>query len=417
MKRFRALPLTAVTTAFAFGSPAWASPKLTTLVSFNSTVGELPLAGLLADSAGNLYGTTAYGGPGGNGTVFEAAAQTYAVTVLASFDGSNGVAPNATLIADPAGNLYGTTEGTNGDDGNYGTVFEVAAGTNALSTLVTFTNDNGANPEGGLVADASGNLYGTTRDGGLIDDESPYGEGTLYEVAAGTQTFSTLANFNGSTGTNPTAGLTLDAAGNLYGTTTAGGIYDDGTVFEVPAGTQSIKDFANFNGANGSAPTAGLIDVGGNLYGTTSSADASSGTVFEIAAGTHTVTTLATFNFTNGAQPDGSLIMDAAGDLFGTTSGGGADDYGTVFEVAAGSDSVTTLATFNLHNGAYPYGNLIADAAGNLYGTALDGGPDAGGTVFEISNSGFVVPEPTSLSLFALTVPALLRRRNRAVTP
>ncbi len=362
---------------------------LSTLATFNGNNGGSPWAGLIADAAGNLYGTTFLGGAAGDGTVFEVAAGTHALTTLATFNGNNGSDPEAGLIADAAGNLYGTTEG--GGTAGDGTVFEVAAGTHALSTLATFDGTNGSVPRAGLIADTAGNLYGTTWEG------YPAGAGTVFEVAAGTHALTTLVAFN-DIGAYPDAGLIADASGNLYGTTSEGGTADRGTVFEVAAGTHDLTALATFNGNNGQFPEAGLLaDAAGNLYGTTEwGGTAGDGTVFEVAAGTHALTTLATFNGNNGAYPWAGLIADAAGNLYGATSEGGTADDGTVFEVAAGTHALSTLATFNGNNGEYPDG-LIADAAGNLYGTTLEGGTAGDGTVFELAAGTHVL---TTLATF-----------------
>ena len=250
-----------------------------------------------------------------------------------------------------------------------------------LTTLVSFNGTNGAEPRAGLLADASDNLYGTTTDGGAS------GAGTVFKVAAGTHALTTLATFNGTNGSFPRAGLIADGRGNLYGTTSSGGANGAGTVFEVAAGTHALTTLATFNGANGYGPWAGLIaDASGNLYGTTFSGGANGkGTVFEVAADTHALSTLATFNGTNGASPFAGLLADASGNFYGTTSSGGASDDGTVFKVAAGTHAVSTLATFNLANGAFPIAGLIADASGNLYGTTPSGGANNAGTVFKLT--------------------------------
>jgi uncharacterized repeat protein (TIGR03803 family) len=144
------------------------------LATFTGANGANPFAGLVADASGNFYGTTAFGGASGDGTVFKVAAGTHALTTLATFDGTNGYRPDAALVADASGNLYGTTSG--GGDGGNGTVFEVVAGTNALVTLAAFDGTNGSDPEGNLFIDASGNIYGTTVTGGAN------GAGSVFEL-------------------------------------------------------------------------------------------------------------------------------------------------------------------------------------------------------------------------------------------
>ena len=268
----------------------------------------------------------------------------------------------------------------------------MAAGSHALSTLVTFTGANGLDPQAGLVADASGNLYGTT-----VWGTGNYG--TIFAIDAISHAQTTLATFQGGDGANPYGSLIFDASGNLYGTTSYGGANDYGTVFEVAAGSHALTTLATFTGANGAGSIAGLIaDASGNLYGTTYFGGSSdSGTVFEVTAGSHALTTLATFTGANGAGPAASLIVDASGNLYGTTAEGGATDQGTVFEVAAGSHALTTLATFTGANGANPRASLIFDASGNLYGTTRFG------SVFELSPaSSAAVPEPSSFFLLCL---------------
>ena len=368
--------------------PEEAAPVLTTLATFNVANGANPSGSLIADAAGNLYGTTGSGGVVGAGTVFKIAAGSYALTTLASFEANtNGGNPSGTLSMDTAGNLYGTTAISG--PGNFGTVFKVTAGIHTLTNLATFNDINGSFPESGVIADAAGNLYGTTKDGGA----NGLGDGTVFKVAAGTHALTTLATFSRTTNGKYPNGLTADRAGNLYGTTMQGGANGFGTVFQVAASTHALTTLASFNGTNGSSPLAGVLsDANGNLYGTTVSGGImNSGTVFQVAAGTHTLTTLASFSDgANGRFSQSSLIADAVGNLYGTTVLGGAGNGGTVFKVAAGTHAITTLATFDNVNGVGPQGGLLADAAGNLYGSTGNGGSNNNGTVFKLTGTGFV---------------------------
>jgi uncharacterized repeat protein (TIGR03803 family) len=258
------------------------------------------------------------------------------------------------------------------------------AQTYAISTLTTFTGTaNGANPYVDLTLDSSGNLFGTTRYGGANND------GTVFEIAAGTSTLTTIVNFSGNlNGRFPVGTVTLDSSGNVYGTT-------DSTAFEIAAGTNQLTTLATFTGtANGSSPYAGVtFDSSGNLYGTTYFGGANNdGTVFEIAASTNALTTLVTFNGANGVNPKAGLTLDSSGNLYGTTEYGGAVSGGTVFKISAGPGGVigggtfTTLHDFtDIANGSHPFGGVTLDSSGNLYGTSLNGGAGSNGTVFKIA--------------------------------
>jgi uncharacterized repeat protein (TIGR03803 family) len=322
--RLRLIALFSLVAAAASG-PAGAATGFSTLYSFQGAAdGGNPVAGLIMDAAGNLFGTTSGGGASNNGTVFEIAKTSggYASTptTLVSFNGSDGSLPASGLIA-AAGVLYGTTE-EGGANGN-GTVFELSnngSGSYTLSILVSFNDVNGAGPDDGLIADAAGNLFGTTEKGGAN------AVGTVFEIAktAGgyASTPTTLVGFDGFDGSFPQAGLITDGAGDLFGTTSIGA-NGGGTVFEI---AKTANGYA-------SAPT-----------------------------------TLVSFNLINGLRPN-AVIAGAAGDLFGTTSGGGANGDGTVFELVNNGDiyTLTTLFSFTGGaDGAGPKGVLIADAAGDL---------------------------------------------------
>ena len=364
--------------------------SITTLASFLGSNGQSPQAGLVEDSSGNLFGTTAGGGPSFNGTVFEVVAGSGNITTLASFIGViNGATPRAELVEDSSGNLFGTTFSGVGANAQ-GTLFELVAGSRSITTLASFNGTNGDGPEGGLVEDSSGNLFGTTGSGGAS------GDGTVFEVTAGSGTVTILTSFDGADGANPVGGVVEDNSGNLFGTTESGGASGAGTVFELAAGSGSITILSSFNGSNGQNPHAGLIEnSGGNLFGTTFSGTGTAngvGTVFEVAAGSGSITSLASFNGANGDGPVAGLVEDSSGNLFGTTEVGGVEDgglgglrAGTVFELAAGSDSIETLGLFNHTNGQNPTAGLVEDNRGNLFGTTELGGADGIGNVFELT--------------------------------
>jgi uncharacterized repeat protein (TIGR03803 family) len=376
------------------------SNAVTTIASFNGENGESPWGGLIEDSSGDLFGTTFEGGVNGEGTLFEINAGSSAVTTLASFNQTDGEYPMGNLVEDTSGDLFGTT--TEGGAGNEGAVFELKAGSSIITTLASFDDSNGEFPYAGLVEDSSGNLFGTTRNGG------PSGpQGTVFEVRAGSNVITTLASFNGTNGQDPEAGLVEDSSGNLFGTTMSGGsgyqngLQSGGTVFEIKAGSNTVTTVASF-GDNGFNPDVGLIeDSSGNLFGTTCFGGPSGyGTVFEIKAGSDAISTIASFNGTDGAEPESRLVEDSSGDLFGTTYAGGSSSDGTVFEVKAGSNTVTTIASFNGANGAFPEAGLVEDSSGNLFGTTCRGGAANNyGTVFEIKAGNNTVTVLASSSL------------------
>jgi uncharacterized repeat protein (TIGR03803 family) len=361
------------------------TPTLITLGSFVGANGANALGGVIMDSSGNLYGSTVDGGASNNGTIFELVQGSGTITPLVSLNGFGGSAS----VMDSGGNLYGTT--SNGGASNDGTIIELAHGSGTITTLASFDGTNGKNPSGALIMDSSGNLYGTTGLG------SASGGVTVFELVHGSGTITTLAS--DANLINP-SGVVVDSSGNLYGTTAAGGAFGDGTVFELAHGSSTITVLASFDGTDGANPISGVIvDSSGNLYGTTDNGGASvGGTIFELAHGSGTITTLASFDERVSMRP--ALIMDSSGNLYGTTGNGGPSNEGTIFELAQGSSTITTLASFNGGNGANPICALIMDSRGNLYGTTYFGGASDEGTVFE-----FVAPislSPTSLPAAAV---------------
>ena len=273
-----------------------------------------------------------------------------------------------------------------------------AAQTTRLLHVFNDTGIGGNGPWGGLVIDSSHNLFGTTAIGGV------YGGGSVFELSPNTSggyTFTVLHDFNPHTvdGYNPLSNLVIDSSGNLYGTAFKGGAHGDGAVFKLApkAGggyTESLIYNFTTGESDGNEPIGGLIfDSAGNLYGTTGAGGTSDkGAVYELspaAGGTWTESILFNFNGTGGSDPRGSLIFDSTGNLYGTAAEGGSSSDGTVFELSlsGGVWSETVLLDFDSTDGSFPQSSLIFDSAGNLYGTAEDGGSNSDGVVFELTPS------------------------------
>jgi uncharacterized repeat protein (TIGR03803 family) len=368
--------------------------------------GAFPESGLVADANGDFFGTTSSGGAENKGTVYEIPHGTGSVTTLASFGGPNGASPYAGLTLDSAGDLLGTTY--SGGASNDGTVFEISSGSSTINVLVSFNGSNGANPYGGVTIDSHGNLFGTTYAGGLN------GDGTVFEISNGSTGLTTVTAFNGTNGANPRGTVILDSSGDLFGTTSSAGSNSDGTVFEVQAGASSPSTLATFNGSNGAQPYAGLtMDSAGDMLGTTYSGGANSdGTIFEISSISHQFTSLASFNGSNGANPECSLAVDPTGDALGTAYMGGKNKVGCVFELASGGKSIADIADFNGPNGANPLSSLVLDSIGDVFGTTYHYGATRsinhimsitnpeGGTVFEVVHGSDAV---TTLAAFTAT--------------
>jgi uncharacterized repeat protein (TIGR03803 family) len=371
--------------------------------------GNYPLAGLVQDEEGNLYGTTQNGGTWDKGTVFKLDSKGNH-TVLYAFTGyEDGANPTGDLIRDKAGNLYGTTlsggysravcipgpYGCYWRDYSLGTVFKLDS-KGIYTVLYSFTGyEDGDNPQAGLIQDKAGNLYGTT------SGEAPDGwffyrfnGGTVFKLDSNGN-YTVLYTFTGGEdGGNPFAGLIQDKAGNLYGTTQNGGTWDKGTVFKLDSkGNETVRH--SFTGLDGANPQAGLIqDKAGNLYGTTTSYGTTIsgaigfGTVFKLDSnGNETVL----YTFTGGADGANSLaglVQDKKGNLYGTTAWGGTFNWGTVFKLDSNGNE-TVLHSFTGLDGAIPHAGFVQDKEGNLYSTTVWGGTSGSGfygsgTVFKL---------------------------------
>lgn len=290
----------------------------------------------------------------------------YSVAALATFTGANGSSPTP-LVADSAGNLYGATVGGGAHDS--GSIFEIAAGSGTLTTLASFdSTTTGSNPIGGLTIDSAGNLYGTTNIGGVESN------GSIFELAAGSHTITTLASFNGVVGSAPNTQMLL-LNGDLYGAAYSGGDSGSGTIYKFDLTSKILSRLASFDyGTNGMEPNSSLVaDANGNLYGTAIyNNTGDQGEVFKYDAGTGTLSTLVSFDGTNGKQPKGGLVIDGSGNLFGTTKLAGQWSAGNLYEIPAGSSTATTVATFDGQNidPFSPTGDITIGPDGNFYGTA-----------------------------------------------
>lgn len=370
--------------------------------AFNGTDGAAPTATLIEDAAGNLYGTTSSGGSGcggsGCGVVFKLNTANKE-TVLHTFTGPDGATPYGHLLLDGSGNLYGTTSGGGSGSacqGGCGTVFKIDR-SGVESVLHSFTgNPDGTNPRAGLVSDNSGNLYGTTENGGA------FGFGTIFKIDAGGSETVLHSFAGGSTdGADPKAGLILDPDGNLYGTTFTGGSGGYGTVFELDT-TNTETILYNFTGnSDGGNPFGGLTrDTNGVLYGTTENGGiygtaenvrvdplnrpygCCKGVVYQLdGAGEKALYTFTGGN--DGGTPAADLVL-YNGVLYGTTLSGGPGHRGTAFSVTIANGSESVLHGFTgKTDGATPGAGLLINAAGVLYGTAEGGGRYQHGTVFQ----------------------------------
>jgi len=353
---------------------------LTVLHSFSGNPdGSTPYGGFARDSSGNLYGTTAQGGTSNLGTVFKTTS-TGTTTVLHNFTGNpDGSTPYGALVIDSSGNLYGTT--IQGGTSNSGTVFKTTS-TGTTTVLHSFAgNPDGSNPYGGLALDSSGNLYGTTVIGGSSNT------GTVFKTTS-TGTTTVLHTFTGNPdGSRPFGNLVRDSSGNLYGTTTQGGTSNLGTVFKTTSTGTTTVLHSFLGNPDGSTPYYdGLVrDSSGNLYGTTIQGGSHNlGTVFKTTS-TGTTTVLHSFaGNPDGSTPYAGLVADSSGNLYGTTVNGGTSNIGTVFKTTSTGTTTVLHSLKGNPDGSLPYGSLIIDSTGTLYGPTTQGGTSNLGTVFKL---------------------------------
>lgn len=406
---------TALATLLIVAAPSAHAQTFTVVHNFTGSDGANPWAGLTLDRAGNLYGTTAYGGngappcdPSGCGTVFKLThrGSGWVLSELYEFaGGADGATPLARVVFGPNGILYGTTLSTTP---YVATVFDLRPPATVCrsvscpwtkSVLFSFDAATGYSLTGDLTFDATGNIYGTTQYGGSGGCNTN-GCGVLYELtqSGGSWAENILYNFTGAAdGGHPSSGVIFDQAGNLYGTAPSDS-YDDnslGLVFEfTPSSsgwTESVLYYFTLAG-NGGGPYGGLtFDLAGNLYGTTVGGGSGNvGTVFQLSPSGNNWNWNRLYSFPRGGSggPYATLVRDSAGNLYGTTEADGEYGYGNVFELTPSNGGwiYTDLHDFTgATDGGNPYSSLVLDSSGNLYGTAYQGGQNNGGVVFEIT--------------------------------
>ncbi|HUO28928.1 MAG TPA: choice-of-anchor tandem repeat GloVer-containing protein [Bryobacteraceae bacterium] len=352
--------------------------------------GAEPYAGVTLDTAGNLYGTTYYGGTSSAGVVYKidtSGQETVLYTFTGGADGGN---PYAGVILDSAGNMYGTTY--NGGAFASGAVYKVSP-SGQETVLYSFTGaTDGSNPYAGVIMDPEGNLYGTTKYGG--HQPGIWGYGVVYTLSpAGQETV--LYTFPGGEtgGADPYGGVIRDSAGNLYGATFSGMIYE-----LSPSGEMTVL-YQSFT----SNIESGLVrDAKGNLYGTASSgpANGGKGSVFKLdTAGNFQVLYAFTGSSWDNASvgPNAGVTLDSAGNLYGATAYGGVG--GMVYKISASGQETTLFNFTGAPGGSFPFGSVVRDPEGNLYGTA-GGGTTAYGTLYKVDPAG----QETVLYTFTGTV-------------
>jgi uncharacterized repeat protein (TIGR03803 family) len=314
------------------------------------------------------------------------ATSTSTFSTLYSFTGAaDGSTPNGALIFNSGGQLYGTTIG--GGTDRDGTIFRFDPTNKLLTTLYSFTGQNdGAQPVPKLALDSNGTIYGAAHYGGSAN------AGTVYRFVPNASQFTSIYSFQGlADGASPNGGLLIDRSGNVDGTAAQGGAFNFGSVFQVNPNTSQETNLYSFNGASqGNHPNGipTLTNVG-LIFGATSKGGTNgSGLIFSVNPSKKTEKVLYRFTGGNdGDQPNGGLVFNSAGMIFGTTHGGGTNDAGTIYQFNPVTLQFTTLYSFSGgDDGAAPGGAMVLDSSGNLYG--ITGGSTkypGNGTVFEFA--------------------------------
>jgi MYXO-CTERM domain-containing protein len=410
---------------------AQAAPAVSTVLALS---GSRLDDGVIVGPGGSLYGASVASTSSTSGLIFRVAPDGSQVETLYQLGENDGRSPQGALLLGSDGQLYGTTQFSNGGfDVGAGTVFRVAADGSGFTTLFNFApsttanrdsnpiNTNGAQPNAALI-EGKGSiegsddlLYGVARTGG------PGGTGAVYKIARDGSGFALLHTFAAITSTSGTAvnadgtyprGALVESAGYFYGTTTGGGANSQGTVFRLRFDGSEFQVLHVFSATttqsgstvatneDGGAPVAGLIDGGdGFLYGTTNRGGANgAGTIFSMTPD-GTLLTMHDFLPDDGAQPQGGLLLASDGSRLygttfsgGTTSAGASSSLGTIFSIAPDGSGFTKLYSFDGTNGSNGVGRMVQLSATEFVGTAANGGSCGGGTIFRLSLSGATIP-------------------------
>lgn len=345
------------------------------LVDLSPALGYRPLGRLRRAANGLLYGTTSLGGTSSLGVLFsyDPATSTYTLLKNLSEIGTSGSWSG--VFESPTGTLNGVA--STGGDGGSGTLFRYGVAGNTLTEAVSFAFSNGSQPKGRLVRDANGKFYGLTSAGGAN------GSGICFSFDPTTNTFTRLVNLSSTTGTFPTGSLTL-ANGKYYGLCNLGGTSNEGTLIEFDPVTSVLTAKVNFAGATGTLPRAGLLLASnGLLYGSTTAGGANGfGTLFSYSPGANSVTPLVDLSLTTGIQPFADLIQASNGLLYGTLSEEGAFDNGSLFSFNTSTNTFTKLYDFDGLQGGNPAGRLVQASNGVLYGMCREDGLYFNGTLY-----------------------------------
>ena len=390
---------------FCFASIAFAAPVEKIIHTFTSAPdGSAPSARMIRDGKGNVYGTTMLGGANNQGCVFELSPNsdgTWTEAILYSFSGPDGSAPVASLVFDKAGNLYGTTA-AGGVYDNGGVAFELSPSANGWTETVLHSFGNGFDgwdPQAEMVFDSAGNLYGTTQLGGAIFGHGDNNGGTVFRLSPGTGgwtetiLYSFTGEYLGPDPNLPAGSIVFDKSGNIYGVAQSGGANGKGAVYQLtPAGDGSYTESViySFAGKDGQDPNSTLtFDGNGNLYGTTAQGGhlvacfSGCGVVFKLsnnANGAWSESVVHEFISSDGSAPIGRVAFDASGNLYAAAESGGAYSHGSVFKLLPLSDG--SWGEVVLHNftggsdGAAPMGVTLTSSG--IFGTASAGGSGSG---------------------------------------